>query len=69
MNRETNWLLLFLLQDLLGAEMKATFDAKKVLAEGELRNEKLARLLGVEEVKNKQLQDSLKRLLCKFATR
>ncbi|KAF0917618.1 hypothetical protein E2562_020987 [Oryza meyeriana var. granulata] len=42
--------------DLLGAEMKATFDAKKALAEAELRNEKLARLLGIEEMKNKQLQ-------------
>ncbi|KAG8044919.1 hypothetical protein GUJ93_ZPchr0008g13198 [Zizania palustris] len=50
------------LKDLLGAEMKAAFDAKKSLAEAELRNEKLARLLGVEEVKNKQLQDSLKRM-------
>ncbi|KAL5227455.1 hypothetical protein ABZP36_015720 [Zizania latifolia] len=50
------------LKDLLGAEIKATFDAKKAHAEAELRNEKLARLLGVEEVKNKQLQDSLKRM-------
>uniref|UniRef100_J3L1D6 Dilute domain-containing protein n=2 Tax=Oryza brachyantha TaxID=4533 RepID=J3L1D6_ORYBR len=50
------------LKDLLGAEMKATFDAKKALSEAELRNEKLARLLGVEEMKNKQLQDSLKRM-------
>ncbi|TKW15854.1 hypothetical protein SEVIR_5G212000v4 [Setaria viridis] len=50
------------LKDLLGAEMKETFAAKKVLAEAELRNEKLARLLGVEEVKNKRLQDSLKRM-------
>ncbi len=41
--------------------MKATFDAKKAVAEAELRNEKLARLLGVEEVKNRQLQESLKR--------
>lgn len=48
-------------QDLLGAEMSETFAAKKALAEAELRNEKLARLLGVEEVKNKRLQDSLKR--------
>ncbi|KAF8696723.1 hypothetical protein HU200_036351 [Digitaria exilis] len=50
------------LKDLLGAEMKETFAAKKALAEAELRNEKLARLLGVEEVKNKRLQDSLKRM-------
>uniref|UniRef100_A0A0D3EQK3 Dilute domain-containing protein n=1 Tax=Oryza barthii TaxID=65489 RepID=A0A0D3EQK3_9ORYZ len=50
------------LKDLLGAEMKATFDAKKAVAEAELRNEKLARLLGVEEVKNRQLQESLKRM-------
>ncbi|KAF0916335.1 hypothetical protein E2562_005934 [Oryza meyeriana var. granulata] len=50
------------LKDLLGTEMKATFDAKKALAEAELRNEKLARLLGVEEMKNKQLQESLKRM-------
>jgi hypothetical protein len=57
------------LQDLLGAEMKETFAAKKALAEAELRNEKLARLLGVEEVKNKRLQDSLKRLYCKFRIR
>lgn len=48
-------------QDLLGAEMSETFAVKKSLAEAELRNEKLARLLGVEEVKNKRLQDSLKR--------
>jgi hypothetical protein len=51
----------FALQDLLGAEMQATFDAKKALAKAELRNEKLARLLGVQEIKNKTLQDSLKR--------
>jgi len=57
------------LQDLLGAEMKETFAAKKALTEAELRNEKLARLLGVEEVKNKRLQDSLKRLYCKFRIR
>ncbi|KAG2589605.1 hypothetical protein PVAP13_5NG373300 [Panicum virgatum] len=50
------------LKDLLGAEMKETFAAKKALAEAELRNEKLARWLGVEEVKNKRLQDSLKRM-------
>uniref|UniRef100_A0A0D9V2B6 Dilute domain-containing protein n=1 Tax=Leersia perrieri TaxID=77586 RepID=A0A0D9V2B6_9ORYZ len=50
------------LKDLLGAEMKATFDAKKAVAEAELRNERLARLLGVEEVKNRQLQESLKRM-------
>nr|CAB3473383.1 unnamed protein product [Digitaria exilis] len=50
------------LKDLLGAEMKETFAAKKALAEAELRNEKLARLLGVEEVKNKRLQDSLIRM-------
>ncbi|KAL6615030.1 hypothetical protein ACP70R_037300 [Stipagrostis hirtigluma subsp. patula] len=50
------------LKDLLGAEMKETFAAKKALAEAELRNEKLARLLGVEEAKNKQLLDSLKRM-------
>ncbi|CAD6231117.1 unnamed protein product [Miscanthus lutarioriparius] len=50
------------LKDLLGAEMSETFAAKKALAEAELRNEKLARLLGVEEVKNKRLQDSLKRM-------
>ncbi|RLN25005.1 myosin-17-like [Panicum miliaceum] len=50
------------LKDLLGAEMKETFAAKKALSEAELRNEKLARLLGVEEVKNKRLQDSLKRM-------
>ncbi|KAG2589602.1 hypothetical protein PVAP13_5NG373300 [Panicum virgatum] len=43
-------------------EMKETFAAKKALAEAELRNEKLARWLGVEEVKNKRLQDSLKRM-------
>jgi myosin-5 len=49
--------------------MKETFAAKKALAEAELRNEKLARLLGVEEVKNKRLQDSLKRLYCKFRIR
>lgn len=48
-------------QDLLGAEMSETFAAKKALSEAELRNEKLARLLGVEEVKNKRLQDTLKR--------
>ena len=41
--------------------MQATFDAKKALAKAELRNEKLARLLGVQEIKNKTLQDSLKR--------
>jgi len=57
------------LKDLLGAEMKETFAAKKALTEAELRNEKLARLLGVEEVKNKRLQDSLKRLYCKFRIR
>ncbi|XP_062213837.1 myosin-17-like isoform X2 [Phragmites australis] len=50
------------LKDLLGEEMKETFAAKKALAEAELRNEKLARLLGVEEVRNKRLQDSLKRM-------
>ncbi|XP_062203338.1 myosin-17-like isoform X2 [Phragmites australis] len=50
------------MKDLLGAEMKETFAAKKALAVAELRNEKLARLLGVEEVKNKRLQDSLKRM-------
>jgi hypothetical protein len=50
------------LQDLLGAEMTETFAAKKALAEAELRNERLARSLGVEEVKNKRTQDSLKRL-------
>ncbi|KAL6882096.1 hypothetical protein ACP4OV_011568 [Aristida adscensionis] len=50
------------LKDLLGAEVKETFAAKKALSEAELRNERLARLLGVEEVKNKQLQDSLKRM-------
>lgn len=43
--------------------MQATFDAKKALSKAELRNEKLARLLGVQEIKNKTLQDSLKRLL------
>jgi hypothetical protein len=48
-------------QDLVGAEMCETFAAKKALSEAELRNEKLARLLGVEEVKNKRLQDTLKR--------
>ncbi|PWZ12131.1 Myosin-9 [Zea mays] len=50
------------LKDLLGAEMSETFAAKKALSEAELRNEKLARLLGVEEVKNKRLQDTLKRM-------
>ncbi|CAO2165317.1 unnamed protein product [Urochloa humidicola] len=50
------------LKDLLGAEMKEMIAAKKALAEAELRNEKLARLLGVEEVKNKRLQDSLIRM-------
>ncbi|KAK3161116.1 hypothetical protein QOZ80_1BG0072220 [Eleusine coracana subsp. coracana] len=50
------------LKDILGAEMKETFAAKKALSEAELRNEKLARSLGVEEVKNKRLQDSLKRM-------
>ncbi|KAG8051518.1 hypothetical protein GUJ93_ZPchr0001g31354 [Zizania palustris] len=61
---KVNWLTAEVgrLKDLLGAEMKATFDAKKAHAEAELRNEKLARLLGVEEVKNNQLQDSLKRM-------
>jgi hypothetical protein len=48
-------------QDLLRAEMSETFAAKEALSEDELRNEKLARLLGVEEVKNKRLQNSLKR--------
>lgn len=50
------------LKDLLGAEMSETFAAKKALSEAELRNEKLTRLLGVEEVKNKRLQDTLKRM-------
>uniref|UniRef100_A0A0A9CEE0 Dilute domain-containing protein n=1 Tax=Arundo donax TaxID=35708 RepID=A0A0A9CEE0_ARUDO len=50
------------LKELLGAEMKETLAARKALAEAELRNEKLARLLGVEEVKNKHLQDYLKRM-------
>jgi myosin-5 len=50
------------LKDLLGAEMAETFAAKKALAEAELRNERLARSLGVEEVKNKRTQDSLKRM-------
>ncbi|GJN13296.1 hypothetical protein PR202_ga31651 [Eleusine coracana subsp. coracana] len=50
------------LKDILGAEMRETFAAKKALSEAELRNEKLARSLGVEEVKNKRLQDSLKRM-------
>ncbi|CAM0881486.1 unnamed protein product [Alopecurus aequalis] len=50
------------LKGLLGAEMQATFDTKKELAKAELRNEKLARLLGVQEIKNKTLQDSLKRM-------
>jgi len=50
------------LKGLLGAEMQATIDAKKALAKAELRNEKLARLLGVQEIKNKTLQDSLKRM-------
>lgn len=50
------------LKDLLGAEMQATFDAKKALAKAELRNEKLARLLGVQEIKNNTLQESLKRM-------
>uniref|UniRef100_A0ACD5VZ28 Uncharacterized protein n=1 Tax=Avena sativa TaxID=4498 RepID=A0ACD5VZ28_AVESA len=50
------------LKDLLGAEMQETFDAKKALSKAELRNEKLARLLGVQEIKNKTLQDSLKRM-------
>lgn len=50
------------LKGLLGAEMQATFDAKKALAKAELRNEKLARLLGVQEIKNKTLQDSVKRM-------
>uniref|UniRef100_A0A453DWN5 Dilute domain-containing protein n=1 Tax=Aegilops tauschii subsp. strangulata TaxID=200361 RepID=A0A453DWN5_AEGTS len=50
------------LKGLLGAEMQATIDAKKALAKAELRNEKLARLLGVQEIKNKTLQDSVKRM-------
>ncbi|XBI24519.1 hypothetical protein VPH35_049607 [Triticum aestivum] len=50
------------LKGLLGAEMQATVDAKKALAKAELRNEKLARLLGVQEIKNKTLQDSVKRM-------
>ncbi|TVT97593.1 hypothetical protein EJB05_57155 [Eragrostis curvula] len=50
------------LKDLLGAEMKEVFAAKKALAEAELRSEKLARSLGMEEVKNNRLQDSLKRM-------
>jgi hypothetical protein len=48
-------------QDFLGSENIEKFAAKKALSEAELRNEKLARLLGVEEVKNKRLQDTLKR--------
>jgi myosin-5 len=60
-NTDTNCFLLSVLQALLGAEMQATFDAKKALSKAELRNEKLARLLGVQEIKNKTLQDSLKR--------
>lgn len=47
--------------------MQATIDAKKALAKAELRNEKLARLLGVQEIKNKTLQDSVKRLQFLFA--
>jgi hypothetical protein len=58
----TELMSLVALQDLLGAEMAETFAAKKALAEAELRNERLARSLGVEEVKNKRTQDSLKRL-------
>ncbi|KAL5211146.1 hypothetical protein ABZP36_006769 [Zizania latifolia] len=37
------------LKDLLGPEMKATFDAKKAHAEAELRNEKLAHVAAVEK--------------------
>uniref|UniRef100_A0A804QTS7 Dilute domain-containing protein n=1 Tax=Zea mays TaxID=4577 RepID=A0A804QTS7_MAIZE len=42
--------------------LSAEVDRLKALSEAELRNEKLARLLGVEEVKNKRLQDTLKRM-------